>query len=100
MRERFFESWSLERLAHQLATNRCRLATEFNEQFGCSPHDYLLAYRVHVAEQRVVETAEKFETTAAEVGFRSKKTLYEAFWRLRRLTPGEVRRRGKARRDG
>jgi AraC-like DNA-binding protein len=90
LRDRYAEPWTIPRLVHELATNHFRLTTEFKTAFGVGLHEYLVRCRVQAAEDRI-RAGEKIETTAYGVGFRSKKTLYGAFRRIRGRLPATSR---------
>jgi AraC-like DNA-binding protein len=82
LRTRLSEPWTIATLARELFTNRVRLTTEFKEAFGVGVHHYLIECRIRAAEERL-RRGQKVEAVCAEVGFRSKKTLYDAYKRVR-----------------
>jgi AraC-like DNA-binding protein len=82
LRHRFSEHWTIGRLAHELVTNRLRLTTEFKAAFGVGVHRYLIECRINAAEE-LLGKGEKVESASKEVGFHSKKTLYDAYKRVR-----------------
>lgn len=81
LRERYAERWTLERLARELATNRYDLTRGFKAEFGIGVHRYLVNRRLQAAEDRI-RAGEKVEAAALDVGFRSRKTFYDARRRL------------------
>jgi AraC-like DNA-binding protein len=82
LRDRFAEPWTIGRLAHELGTNRFQLTRDFKAAMGVGIHQYLVRCRVRAAEDRI-RAGEKTEAAAVAVGFRSKKTLYAAYRRVR-----------------
>lgn len=91
LRDRYAEHWTISLLVHELGTNRFCLTKAFKSAFGVGLHEYLVECRVEAAEDRI-QAGEKIETTAYAVGFRSKKTLYAAFRRVRGTSPGTSKR--------
>jgi AraC-like DNA-binding protein len=85
LRDRFAEPWTIGRLAHELGTNRFRLTSEFKATMGVGIHRYLVRCRVPAAED-CIRAGDKIETAARAVGFRSKKTLYGAYRRVRGIS--------------
>jgi|ERR1051326_1445040 AraC-like DNA-binding protein len=81
LRRRFVEAWTIGRLAKYLGTNRFTLTTEFKSEYGVTVHQRLVSYRVEAAQQRLA-AGQKRSAIAADVGFRSTKTLYDAFRRV------------------
>jgi len=82
LRARYAEPWSLERLARALHSNRCTLTSEFRRTFGISVHQFLVVERVTAAQRRLAASDDKLETIAQDVGFGSRKTLYDAYRRV------------------
>jgi AraC-like DNA-binding protein len=88
LRDRFAEKWTIRRLAQELATNRFKLTTDFHAAHGIGVHAYLVQIRVAAAQERLA-AGEKTDAVARDVGFRSNKTLYNAY---RRVTGRSLRR--------
>ena len=82
LRERYSESWTLPDLARTLGTNRFTLTTDFHATFGMSIHRHLVAIRVREASRRMDSGKHNLDTIAHDVGFRSRKTLYDAYKRV------------------
>jgi len=81
LRDRYPEQWTIQRLARELATNRFDLTTEFKRRFDVGVHEYLVRLRVARAQDLLCGDS-KVESVAHDVGFRSKKTLYDAHRRV------------------
>lgn len=96
--ERYAEPWTIARLANELATNHNTLTTDFKNTFGISVHNRLVQYRVRAAESHLA-SGEKLSTIAANVGFRSTKTLYDAFRRVTGVGLPARRAAGRSRRS-
>jgi AraC-like DNA-binding protein len=86
LHDRHAEPWTIGLLAHELGTNRFRLTTEFRAALGLGVHEYLVQCRVEAA-QPLIHAGAKIEAVAYAVGFRSKKTLYSAFKKVRGTLP-------------
>jgi AraC-like DNA-binding protein len=78
----YAEPWTIPRLARALGTNRFSLTTEFYRAFGMGVHEYLVRVRVKAVDERLRDGCDKLETIAGDVGFRSRKTLYDAYRRV------------------
>lgn len=78
----YADGWTIAKLARTLGTNRLSLTTEFRQRFGCGVHEYLVQLRVTAAQNRLLTSDDKIETIAHEVGFSSRKALYDAYERV------------------
>jgi AraC-like DNA-binding protein len=84
------QSWTLDRLAAAAGLSPTRLRDEFERQFGVKPSAYVQLVRATRAVA-LFGTAQKVESVAWDVGYRSKKDLYAALDRWVGATPTELR---------
>jgi AraC-like DNA-binding protein len=87
---------SVPGLARHLHVTASQLRRAFHREFGMGLRDYCGAVRLLAAIERVMQ--EKTESTALEVGYKSKKNYYRNFKKLTGLTPTEFRRLSEERR--
>lgn len=97
LRQRYCEAWTMQRLAQTLGSNRCTLTSEFRRMFGVGVHQFLVEVRLEAAEQRLLTSRDKVESIAQEVGFGTRKTLYDAYRRVRGKPLNVVRRQSRVR---
>lgn len=92
LRTRYAESWPATVLAKAVAVSRATLAREFGQIYGASIHEYHRLARVAVALDRL--SADTLESTALDVGYKSRKDLYQALQKTVGITPTEFRALG------
>jgi AraC-like DNA-binding protein len=85
-------------LVEQLSADPRRLAKAFRDEFGCTPHAYLTRVRVAQALD-LLGRGVKVEAVALDVGYRSKKDLFQSLRKLTGLLPSDVRRLTRAERS-
>lgn len=83
---------SVQVLAARAAMSERTLARRFLEETGSTPHKWVQAQRVALAEQLLEQGGYTVEQVAARVGFGSTAVLRHHFGRLRRTTPTAYRR--------
>jgi len=86
------EDLSVTRLARQAATSERTLARRFRDETGTTPHHWVTAQRVALAEQLLEGGVESIEDVARRCGFASADMLRHHFTRLRSTTPTAFRR--------
>ena len=67
-----------------------RLVRAFDAAFGITPHAYVLARRLDLARERILD-GEPLASVAAEVGFFDQAHLTRRFKRFLGVTPGRFR---------
>lgn len=87
------ENLSLDSLAQNLLINRHQLSRILNENFGKSFRDYVNAFRIGEAKERLCHSGDTtIMRVAFDVGFNNKATFNAQFSRLTGMTPLEYRR--------
>jgi AraC-like DNA-binding protein len=81
----------LDELAGHSGIDRFRLARQFKQAFGLSPHAYLVRLRLRAARALLAEGREPAQV-ATEVGFADQSHLGRWFRRTYRLTPAAYQR--------
>ena len=79
----------LHALAHRLDTSPSRLVAEFRREYGVPIRTYQRLVRLAATLERV--RLEKVEALAIELGYRSRKSFYQAFRRVTSMTPTAFR---------
>jgi len=85
----------LQALAHHVNTSRGRLVAEFRREYGVPIPTYQRLVRLAAILDRV--RVEKVEPLAIELGYRSRKSFYQAFRRVTDMTPTAFRKLPPAR---
>jgi len=91
--------WTLEELAHEVASSRSNVAKRFAELVGQPPMQYLAQWRMQVASSRLTRSGAKVAAVGAEVGYDSEAAFNRAFKKATGMAPGawrEARRTGQA----
>lgn len=91
--------WTLEALAHEVASSRSNVAKRFAELVGQPPMQYLARWRMQVAANRLTQSGDKLAAVAAAVGYDSEAAFSRAFKKATGVAPG-VWREGRRRRSG
>jgi AraC-like DNA-binding protein len=88
MHEQPQKPWSVAELAMAANLSRASFAEQFRRVVGQTPADYLLSWRVSLAQKRLRE-GRPIALIAAEVGYESPSALARAFRRKTGLSPRE-----------
>lgn len=89
-------SWTLEKLAREVATSRSVLAERFTHFVGESPMHYLTRWRMQRAAGLLADGAAKVSAVAREVGYDSEAAFSRAFKKLTGVAPAAWRNRQAA----
>jgi AraC-like DNA-binding protein len=81
-------SWSLEGLAKLAGMSRARFAAHFRTLLGVTPFEYLIDYRIGVA-QGLLKRGEPLKIVAPSVGFLSQTAFSRAFSKRIGVSPTE-----------
>jgi AraC-like DNA-binding protein len=73
------EHWSVPEIARLVGLSTSRLNELFREEFGMSPHQYLLRLRVDLAAQALGQTHQPITDIALDLGFSSSQHFAQAF---------------------
>jgi AraC-like DNA-binding protein len=87
--------WSLDELAHAVASSRSNVAKRFAEVVGQPPMQYLTQWRMQVAAARLTQSAAKVAVVGLEVGYDSEAAFSRAFKKATGMAPSAWRRRSK-----
>jgi AraC family transcriptional regulator, transcriptional activator FtrA len=90
--EHLDEDLSVSRLAKRAAMSERTFARRFRDETGTTPHHWVTAQRIALAEQLLEAGAESMEEVARTCGFASADMLRHHFTRLRSTTPTAFRR--------
>lgn len=81
------EPWTVASLAHRVGVSRAALARRFAESVGEPPMTYLAGWRLALAADRLIDTADTVSRVAREVGYSSPFTFSTAFKRRYGVSP-------------
>ncbi len=82
---------SLKSMADRFRMNATYLGQIFIRETGMKFSEYLMAYRMQVAKERILNTDEKISAIAAGVGYSNLNYFYQHFHGYYQLTPSEIR---------
>lgn len=85
-------NWTVEALAREVAMSRSAFAARFTELVGVPAIQYLLRWRMHLAQGWLQEGDEPLARVAARAGYESEAAFSRAFKRVTGQPPGAVRR--------
>lgn len=91
----YSRSMSVDETARQIGVSRSCLYRAFQSEYGCSPSDYLIRYRLQRAEQLLLHSGLSVGVVAVSVGFEDPYYFSRAFRRQNSLSPTEYRRKKK-----
>lgn len=82
---------SLKSIADRFRMNATYLGQIFIKETDMKFSEYLMAYRMYVARDRILNTDEKISAIAAEVGYSNMNYFYQHFHNYYDITPSEMR---------
>lgn len=88
MHEQPAENWTLERLARLAGMSRARFARHFHQRVGMTVGDYLLSWRIALAQQKLRQ-GRPMKLVSGEVGYDSPSALARAFRRQTGHSPSD-----------
>lgn len=91
IRGHFHEQLSLDDLAEVSGFSKSYFINEFKKEVGSTPHDYLLAYRLHEAKELLRTSRDSVELIAEKCGFNSASHFARAFKKETHMTPLKFR---------
>lgn len=92
IRENYSTPITLDHLANLCLISKPHLIRCFKKHMSCTPHEYLLAYRLRQSKQQLIGTSLSVETIAEECGFNSASHFTRAFRKSTGITPTEFRK--------
>ncbi len=90
--ERLAEPLDVETLARQAHMSPRTFARRFRDETGTTPHSWVTAQRLALAEEMLERTSNSVDEIAADVGFGNAATLRHHFTRVRGVSPQVYRR--------
>ncbi|WP_374377377.1 AraC family transcriptional regulator [Dongia sp.] len=90
------QRWTLETLAGRAAMSRSTFALKFKETVGMPAMDYLTRWRMLLAGDRLMHTAESVASIALSLGYESEAAFATAFKREMGVSPRAYGRQGRA----
>ena len=90
--EHLTDPLDVETLARQAHMSPRTFARRFRDETGTTPHSWVTAQRLQLAEQMLERTDRSIDQIAAEVGFGNAATLRHHFGRVRGVSPQTYRR--------
>jgi AraC family transcriptional activator of mtrCDE len=91
--------WQVESLAREAGMSRTVFADRFSQLLGQTPIQYLTAWRMQLAEDLLRDDRSSVAQVAERFGYQTEAAFRRAFKRVRRVSPGAVRREGYASAD-
>jgi len=85
------DPWTLESLAHAVASSRSNVAKRFTELVGQPPMHYLTQWRMQVAANLLTRSGAKVAAVGGEVGYDSEAAFSRAFKKATGVAPGAWR---------
>ena len=82
---------SLKSIADRFRMNATYLGQIFIKETDMKFSEYLMAYRMYVARERILNTDDKISSVAAEVGYSNMNYFYQHFHNYYDSTPSEMR---------
>lgn len=83
--------WTIDEIAQRCTTSRTVLAERFNALLGRPPFDYLTAWRMQLAAERLRNSRDTALRIAEAVGYDSESSFSRAFKRVTGMSPGQWR---------
>ena len=90
--ERLSEPLDVETLARQAHMSSRTFARRFRDETGTTPHSWITAQRLALAEEMLERTSNSVDEIAADTGFGNAATLRHHFSRARGVSPQAYRR--------
>ena len=91
IRTHFDQPVSLEDLADQCSMSTSHLIRSFQRYLNCTPHEYLLAFRLKQSKQLLLSTSMSIEQIAEQCGFNSASHFARAFRKNNGASPSTFR---------
>lgn len=82
---------TLDALAESCSMSTSHFIRTFKRFMDCTPHEYLLSYRLRQAKQMLLTSGNTIESIAEACGFNSASHFSRAFRKANSLTPSEFR---------
>ena len=89
------KDWRVEGLAREAGMSRTVFAERFAALLGRTPMQYLLAWRMHLANDMLAAGKLSVAQISERLGYQTETVFHRAFKRVRGEGPGAVRRRAR-----
>lgn len=89
--QNYDHSLVLEELAALCNISTSHFIRIFKQQLNCTPHEYLLLYRIRQSKNLLISSSHTIEEIAEKCGFNSPSHFARAFKKINALTPTEFR---------
>lgn len=93
LRSRYREEITATELGEQLSFHPVYIARCMQQEYGCSPMEYLLRYRIEQSKLLLLQTDYSIARIAEEVGFNQAPYFTSRFSRIEGITPRQYRQR-------
>lgn len=91
IQEHYAEPLELDALASLSLLSPSHFIRTFKKYLGCTPHEYVLQYRLRQSKHLLQTTADSIETIAEKCGFNSASHFARAFKHVNHMTPTDFR---------
>lgn len=81
------KAWNLVELARHCGMSRTAFAVRFKRLVGTTPMNYLIGWRMSLAKERIVGSAEPIKAIAIDLGYESESAFSTAFKRIVGCSP-------------
>jgi AraC-like DNA-binding protein len=88
--------WSVAELAKLAGMSRSTFAARFSQALGCAPMEYLLRWRMTLAQDALSRSTKPLDRIAEEIGYESASAFSTAFRRRLGCSPGAFARARRA----
>ena len=85
--------WTVAELAKLAGMSRSAFSARFSQTLGCAPMEYLLRWRITLAQDALNRGGKSLDRVAEEVGYKSASAFSTAFRRRLGCSPGAFARR-------
>lgn len=92
IQEHYAEPLEIDTLANLCMLSTSHFIRTFKKYLGCTPHEYVLQYRLRQSKHLLQTTSDSIETIAEICGFNSASHFARAFKQVNQMTPTEFRR--------
>ncbi len=91
IQEHYAEPLELDTLASLSLLSSSHFIRTFKKYLGCTPHEYVLQYRLRQSKHLLQTTTDSIETIAENCGFNSASHFARAFKHVNHMTPTDFR---------
>jgi len=81
------ERWTVDALARVANMSRSAFALRFKEILGLTPMEYLIRWRMLLASDRLINSADSVSSIAFSLGYESESSFSTAFKRIMSQSP-------------